>query len=87
MTLYKYYITYNITSSTITQEVFPLGVDRLTLKDVRNEGRIFTRKELNGTLVFINQPKISAYDYNLFYSIDTNTIEKCGEISFEIKNL
>jgi hypothetical protein len=83
MSLYKYLVTYTTTSATFTSEVFPLGVDQLTLNDVKEDGQIFSRKELSGKLVFTNRGAIQ--DYNLFYSLDSNILDKCGEISLEIQ--
>lgn len=82
---YRYYITYSYVSTTATIEVFPLGVDKLSIKYTGEEGQIFKRRELNGNLVFIDQPLIPSLDYSLFKLIDSSIDDKCTEIKFEIK--
>lgn len=82
---YKYYITYHYISTISTIEVFPLGVDKLKLEYKGNDGQIFKRRFLSGSLVFINQPLIPSTDYTLFKNIDSSIHDKCSEISLEIK--
>lgn len=82
---YKYYITYHYISTVDTIEVHPLGVDKLKIQYRGTEGQVFKRRFLNGSLVFINQPKNGWADYTLFKNIDSSIYDKCSEISLEIK--
>ena len=82
---YKYYITYSYISTVDTVEVFPLGVDKLTIDYKGDEGQIFKRRFLNGSLIFRDQPLIPSTDYTLFKNIDASIYDKCTEIKLEIK--
>lgn len=82
---YKYYITYSYISTNATIEVFPLGVDKLKINYKGDSGRIFKRRELDGKLIFRDQPLIPSTDYTLFKNIDESIYDKCSEIKFEIQ--
>lgn len=85
MSLYKYYITHN----SVTTEVHPSGFIDSDIVEERYEGQFFTRKNLNGQLIFNN---VNVYtpgatptaDYTLLKAIEDGA-NRCLEAVINIQ--
>jgi hypothetical protein len=85
MSLYKYYITHN----SVTTEVHPSGFIDSDIVEERYEGQFFTRKNLNGQLIFNNVNVYSpgetpTADYTLLKAIEQG-LNKCLEVVIDIE--
>lgn len=77
-----------VDDSTYTQ-VYPLGFYPSYFIYEQPEGQIFFTRKLNGSLKFINQPKIPATDFSYFYNSELDSaglvIDSCTGYDYIIK--